>query len=114
MTLTLLLIAVLLLVNALCVAAEYSIVSARKSRIRAAAENGVRSAQGLLSVLEQPVEKDRYISGCQLGITVSSLALGALAEGELAAAILAWFGAPGWLPGVASHSLAINMSSRQP
>jgi CBS domain containing-hemolysin-like protein len=107
MTLTLVLIFVLMALNALCVAAEYSIVSARKSRVRTAAAEGQRLAQGLLPVLEQPAEKDRYISGCQLGITVTSLALGALAEGELAAAIVARLDRVGFWQGFAAHSLAV-------
>jgi len=107
MTLTLALVAVLLVLNALCVAAEYSIVSARRSRIRAAAEKGGRLAQRLLPVLEAPAQKDRYISGCQLGITVTSLALGALAEGDLAAALISSLEGLGGLQGVAAHSLAV-------
>ncbi|MEZ5962644.1 MAG: hemolysin family protein [Planctomycetota bacterium] len=107
MALTLTLVALLLLLNALCVAAEYSVVSARKSRVRAEAERGGRLAKGLLPVLEQPVEKDRYISGCQLGITVTSLALGAIAEGELADTLIAGIDRAGLLVGVAAHSLAV-------
>lgn len=111
MAVTLALVVLLMVVNGLCVAAEYSIVSARRSRIRAAAEAGGRLAQGLLPVLEQPPLKDRYISGCQLGITVTSLALGALAEGELASALLGWFGnrfGDGTAAGVAAHSAAVS------
>ena len=107
MAVTFAMILLLMAVNGLCVAAEYSIVSARKSRIRASAERGMRLAQGLLPVLEQPAEKDRYISGCQLGITVTSLGLGALAEGSLATTVVAQFQAYGWLQGVMAHSIAV-------
>lgn len=107
MAFTLTLVVLLMLVNGLCVAAEYSIVSARRSRVRAEADKGGRLAKRLMPVLEQPVEKDRYISGCQLGITVTSLALGALAEGDLAAALVARMDGTGMLGGLAAHSVAV-------
>lgn len=67
-------------VNALYVAAEFAAVSTRKSRVRQMAEDGHRMARRLLPVLEHPAALDRYIAACQVGITLSSLVLGAYAQ----------------------------------
>lgn len=67
-------------VNALYVAAEFATVSTRKSRIRQMAEEGHAMARRLLPVLEHPKALDRYIAACQVGITFSSLVLGAYAQ----------------------------------
>ena len=63
----------LLVLNALCVAAEFAVIKAKEGRVRVAAEEGSRSARLLLPVLLDPERLDRYISTCQLGITVTSL-----------------------------------------
>lgn len=73
----------LILVNALYVAAEFSAIRARRSRIGQRAEDGDRLAQRLLPVLEQPDRLDRYIAACQIGITISSLVLGAFGQASL-------------------------------
>jgi putative hemolysin len=72
-------VAVLLLVlgNALFVAAEYAIVSARRTRFEERAEKGSRSARVMLEIMDEPV---RYISVIQVGITVFGILLGALGE----------------------------------
>ena len=67
-------------VTALYVAAEFAAVSVRRSRVRQLAEDGHRTAQRLLPVLEGPAELDRYIAACQVGITLSSLILGAYGQ----------------------------------
>ena len=67
-------------VNALYVAAEFAAVSVRRSRIRQLAEDGSSVAARLSPVLESPVELDRYIAACQIGITLSSLVLGAYGQ----------------------------------
>ena len=74
---------VLVLMNAFFVAAEFSMVAVRRSRIDQMASEGDRSAQAVQRAL---VRLDRYISGTQLGITLASLALGWI--GEPAAAVL--------------------------
>lgn len=107
MAFTLALVVALIALNGLCVAAEYSVVSARRSRVRAVAERGHLLAKALMPVLEDPTRKDRYISGCQLGITVTSLALGALAEGELSAALLDRLAVVGVAETVAAHTVAV-------
>lgn len=80
---SLLLIALLIALNALYVAAEFAAVSVRKSRVQQLAGEGRSLAAQLLPVIESPVELDRYIATCQVGITLSSLILGAFGEAAL-------------------------------
>lgn len=70
----------LVAVNAFYVGAEFSLVSVRKSAVKQLAVEGNRLARGLLPVLEDGERLDRAIATCQIGITVSSLVLGAFAE----------------------------------
>jgi putative hemolysin len=72
-------IAVLLLVlgNAFFVAAEYALVTARRSRLRELADGGSRRALIALRIMDSPV---RFIGTVQLGITAFSIALGAIGE----------------------------------
>jgi putative hemolysin len=74
----------LILLTALYVAAEFSAVGARRSRLRRLAEDGNTLAARLLPVLESPHELDRYIAASQVGITLSSLILGAYGQSRLA------------------------------
>ena len=72
-------VAVLLLVlgNAFFVAAEYALVTARRSRLMELAESGNRRAKMALRIMDSPV---RFIGTVQLGITGFSIALGAVGE----------------------------------
>ncbi|MFN2469457.1 MAG: hemolysin family protein [Gaiellaceae bacterium] len=72
-------IAVLLLVlgNAFFVAAEYALVTARRSRLADMAAEGNRRARIALRIMDSPV---RFIGTVQLGITAFSIALGAVGE----------------------------------
>jgi CBS domain containing-hemolysin-like protein len=74
----------LILFTALYVAAEFAAVGARRSRLRRLAEDGHPLAARLLPVLEDPRQLDRYIAASQVGITLSSLILGAYAQAILA------------------------------
>lgn len=78
-----LLIAILVAINAIYVAAEFSAVSVRKSRVRQLAEEGNGGARQLLPMVEEPARLDRYIAACQIGITLSSLLLGAYGQAVL-------------------------------
>jgi putative hemolysin len=71
--------AVLLLVlgNAFFVAAEYALVTARRTRLGELAEAGNRRARIALRIMDSPV---RFIGTVQLGITGFSIALGAVGE----------------------------------
>jgi putative hemolysin len=77
-------IALLILFTGLYVAAEFAAVSARRSRLRRLAEDGNLLAARILPVLEDPRELDRYIAASQVGITLSSLILGAYGQATLA------------------------------
>jgi putative hemolysin len=72
-------VAVLLLVlgNAVFVAAEYALVTARRSRLEERAEKGSLPARTALRLMDDPV---RFISTVQVGITVFGIALGAVGE----------------------------------
>ena len=73
------LVAVILLVlaNGFFVATEFSLVSVRRTRIQQLASEGNRRA---VSVLDRLTHLDTYIAATQLGITISSLALGWIGE----------------------------------
>jgi CBS domain containing-hemolysin-like protein len=79
MTTALELVAVALIVaaNAFFVAAEYGLVTVRRTRMQELDTQGSRRARRVLRLLEQP---PRFISAIQLGVTLSSLALGAIGE----------------------------------
>lgn len=77
-------IALLILLTGLYVAAEFGAVSARRSRLRRLAEDGNALAARVLPVLEDPKALDRYIAASQVGITLSSLILGAYGQATLA------------------------------
>ena len=84
-------IALLILLTGLYVAAEFAAVSARRSRLRRLAEDGNVLAARILPVLEDPRELDRYIAASQVGITLSSLILGAYGQATLAPRIAPLF-----------------------
>jgi putative hemolysin len=72
-------VAVLLLVagNAFFVAAEYALVTARRTRLLELAAEGNLRARIALRIMDDPV---RFIGTVQLGITAFSIALGAVGE----------------------------------
>ncbi|NPA31934.1 MAG: HlyC/CorC family transporter [Chloroflexi bacterium] len=75
-----LLIALLIALNAFFVTMEFAAVVSRKPRLMALAEKGHRGAQIVLSWIENPQGRDRLVAAAQLGITIVSLALGAVGE----------------------------------
>jgi len=79
MNLALLLIAVgaLILLNAFFVAAEYGLVTSRRTRLQELADEGNRRAKLVLRITSDP---PRFIAAMQLGVTATSLAIGALGE----------------------------------
>src|ERR1700752_1565279 len=80
---TIKLLAVLLLVaaNGFFVAAEFALVGMRASRIETLANQGSRAAKRLMQLLHN---LNAYLSACQLGITLASLALGWIGEPAVA------------------------------
>ncbi len=82
-------IAVLVFLNGFFVAAEFALVKVRASQLDALIEEGDRRAKSARHVVEH---LDAYLSACQLGITLASLALGAAGEPYLATMIAPIFG----------------------
>lgn len=98
-------VATLIALNGYFVAAEFAFVSARRSRIEDLAAEGDRRAIGLLGVLQR---LSFMLSGAQLGITVTSLIVGFIAEGTIGALIrpaVELFG----LSGAAARGLALSL-----
>ena len=79
-TFSLIAIGLLVLINGFFVAAEFALVSVRP----AAAGRGAGSSRARLA-RRQAAHLDEYLAACQLGITIASLALGALGEPTIAA-----------------------------
>ena len=67
----------LVLGNAVFVAAEYALVTGRRSRLEERAERGTRAAKTALRLMDDPV---RFISTVQVGITIFAILLGAIGE----------------------------------
>lgn len=96
----------LIAVNALYVAAEFAAVGARRGRIRSLAQDGNRLARRLLPVLDDARKLDQYIAACQIGITLSSLIVGAYSQATIAAQLAPLFEQWGKLQRVAAQSTA--------
>ena len=98
------LVALLVFANGFFVAAEFALVAVRRSRIDQLAEEGDRGAKVVQKALKH---LDRFISGTQLGITLSSLALGWIGEPALASLIDSGLAKLGiGAPAAAVHSAA--------
>src|SRR5438094_4496734 len=74
----------LVIANGFFVAAEFSIVAVRKTRIDQLLAEGHRGARSVRRAITDP---DRFIAATQLGITMASLGLGWIGEPALAAII---------------------------
>jgi putative hemolysin len=74
-------VAVIILLNAFFVAGEYALVTARKTRIQELVQQGNRRARAVLKIVADP---PRFIAAMQLGVTATSLAIGAIGEQALA------------------------------
>ena len=84
LSLELLGVAALILLNAFFVAAEYALVTARRTKIQELAEQGNRRAKAVQRIVADP---PRFIAAMQLGVTLTSLGIGALGEQALAHAL---------------------------
>ena len=74
----------LLAINAFFVAAEFALVRANIGRLQAVADDGGRKARSARRALRQREDLTRYLSACQLGVTLASLGLGFLGEPAVA------------------------------
>jgi putative hemolysin len=95
---------ILIAVNALYVVAEFAAVSVRRSRISQLAAEGNHFARRLLPSLEDATKLDRYVAACQIGITLSSLVLGAYGQATLAVELAPLFELWGSMQAVAAQS----------
>lgn len=77
----------LIAINAFFVTAEFSMVSVRRSRINQLVDSGDAQAK-TVQYLQQSIE--RLLSTTQLGITLSSLALGWIGESTMAVLVAKW------------------------
>ena len=82
--LLLLAVVVLVLLNGFFVAAEFAFVRARTPHLQKEAEEGKRSAALAVEISH---DLSRYLSACQLGITLTSLGIGFLGEPAVASVI---------------------------
>ena len=97
-------------INAFFVAAEFSIVSVRRSRISQLVSQGDLQAK---TVQRLQRSLDRLLSTTQLGITLSSLALGWIGEGTMATLVAFWISHMPITHGqgeVVAHALAIPIA----
>jgi len=94
-------VAVLVAANGFFVAAEFSLVRTRESRVEQMRDEGRR---GAMLVLRQIDRIDEYLSACQLGITMASLGIGFLGEPAIASLLEKLFG------DAVSHNLSLAIS----
>jgi putative hemolysin len=104
-TLGILAILALVFANGFFVAAEFAIVTVRKTRVDQLIAEGNRLAVTLRRAV---VDADSYIAATQLGITMASLALGWIGEPALASFIEPAFRfLPGGLSTTGAHTMAV-------
>ncbi|KOX18801.1 membrane protein [Saccharothrix sp. NRRL B-16348] len=101
-----LVIVLLLAGNAFFVGAEFAIITARRDRLEALAEQGSSRAR---TVIKAGRELPLLIAGAQLGITLCSLGLGALGEPAVAAMLEAPFHGVG-IPDAVRHGVAFALA----
>jgi CBS domain containing-hemolysin-like protein len=98
--LLLVLLLVLIALNGLFVAAEFSLVRARRGKLEKLAEEGDRASARVVHQLD---EIDEYLSAAQVGITMASIGIGFLGEPAVAVLIEPLFGS-------VSHGVATGIS----
>jgi CBS domain containing-hemolysin-like protein len=99
--LKLILAALLVAVNAFFVIAEYALVRSRRARLEVMRDEGLR---GATLALAQLARINEYISAVQIGVTMTSIAIGALGAPTLAHALESPLG------GVLAHGVAVAIS----
>jgi CBS domain containing-hemolysin-like protein len=99
--LQLILTAVLIAINAFFVIAEYALVRSRRARLEIEGEQGRRGAVLALSQLDRIND---YISAVQIGVTMTSIGIGALGEPALSHLLRDALGGP------LSHGVAVVLA----
>src|SRR6266699_3941587 len=98
----------LVFANGFFVAAEFSIVTVRKTRIDQLIAEGHAGARAVRRAITAP---DRYIAATQLGITMASLGLGWMGEPALASMVEpAVRFMPAHLAATTAHSIAVAIA----
>ena len=98
----------LVLANGFFVAAEFAIISVRKTRIDQLLAEGSRMARPVRRALDNP---DQYIAATQLGITMASLGLGWIGEPALASLLEPLLVAlPTPVSVATSHTIAVTVA----
>jgi len=95
----------LLAANAFFVAAEFALISARRDRLEALAEQGKRSA---VAVIQAGQNLSLMLAGAQLGITVCSILLGRVGEPAVAHLLETPFDLLG-VPDAVLHTVALTV-----
>jgi CBS domain containing-hemolysin-like protein len=80
---------VLVLLNGFFVAAEFALVRSRRATLEREAQEGKRGARVAVTIMD---DLSRYLSSCQLGITLTSLGIGFLGEPAVADLVEPLFG----------------------
>jgi putative hemolysin len=98
----------LALLNGFFAAAEFSLVAVRLSRLRQLVARGNARAKIVEALVS---DLNRVVSGVQVGITLTSLALGALGEATLAEAFQQlWPGQAGTKSTIVAHAFALTLA----
>ena len=92
---------VLIGLNAFFVISEYALVRSRRARLEVMREEGLRGAALALTQIDRVND---YISACQIGVTMASVAIGALGEPTLAHLLTPLFGE------AVGHGLAVVLA----
>ncbi len=92
--------------NAFFVGAEFSLISARRDRLEALAEQGKASA---VTVIRAGEQLSSMLAGAQLGVTVASILLGRIGEAAVADLLRKSFGLTQMHPALA-HTLALAIA----
>ncbi len=80
-------VAALILLNGFFVAAEYSLVTVRRTRLKELSAQGSRPARAVARITSDP---PHFIAAMQLGVTLTSLAIGAVGEQVLSDLFATW------------------------
>jgi magnesium and cobalt exporter, CNNM family len=98
----------LVAVNGFFAAVEFSLVAVRVSRVRQLVAEGRGRAKIVLDLISR---LDRVVSGVQVGMTLTSLGLGALGESTLATLISpAVANLPGWHTALIVHVISLTVA----
>ncbi len=93
--------ALLVAINAFFVIAEYALVRSRRARLEVMRDEG---AKGATLALHQLGNVNEYISAVQIGVTMTSIGIGALGEPALAEILKGAFG------NTISHGIAVAVA----